>query len=418
MSSQERATLLTSNLLTPSLLTPSLLEEWARDAGFDRAGVATLEPFGEQGGAFLRWLERGEHAGMGYLAERVEERLEPAKVLEGARAALCVALQYSPLQGEAPTAAAPDNDLWPKVARYAHGRDYHNLMGKRLKKLAKRIRQAFPGCDTRIYVDTGPVLERALAARAGIGVTGKNTCLLSRQGSWFLLGEIFLTLEVEPNAEMEPQSVSEPLTDLCGRCTRCLDACPTDALREPYRLDANRCISYWTIEHRGAIPPEWRDKLDGWVFGCDICQDVCPWNIRDSPAADHPDLHLAPQRADLDLIQLLRLDEHEYKERFRGSAMQRARLDGLQRNATLAMAHRSQKGSQEGSQGGGEERYVPALAEALASNPSPVVRGHAAWALGRLGSDAARRVLDEALASDKDPTVLEEVRGAKNYLDG
>lgn len=340
------------------------LESWALETGFDRAGVAGVEPV-ERGEVYLRWLKDGAQAGMEYLRNRIEARLEPERVLEGARSVLCVALQYEPLEspslhGHEPV---PDNDLWPGVARYARGRDYHNLMGKRLKKLARRIRDELPGTDTRWYVDTGPVLERELAARAGIGVQGKNTCLLSRQGSWFLLGELFLTLELAPAA---------PLADLCGRCTRCLDHCPTGALTEPYRLDSNLCISYWTIEHRGAVPEAMREQIGEWVFGCDVCQDVCPWNIRKQEPAHHPDLHLPPERAELDLIRLMALSEEEYRERFRGNAMKRARLEGLKRNAATVMGNR------------GEARYVEPLRRAMEEESDPAVREHAAWALERI----------------------------------
>jgi epoxyqueuosine reductase len=345
------------------------LRRWALEAGFDLAGVAALDPF-ERGPEYVRWLERGDHAGMGWLERRVAERLEPARVLEGARSALCVALRYHPVAGE----EEPEGDLWPRVARYARGRDYHNLMGKRLRRLAARVREAFPGAGTRWYVDTGPVLERELAARAGIGVQGKNTCLLTPAGSWLLLGELFTTLDLEPD---------EPLADLCGRCRLCLDACPTGALPEPYRLDANRCISYWTIEHRGEIPPERRREMGDWVFGCDVCQEVCPWNqpknlARESPS-DEPDLRLPDRRGELDLAGLLALDEAGYRERFRGSAMQRAGHEGLRRNAATAMGNR------------GEARYAEPLARAVKEDPSPVVRRHAAWALGVIGGATPRR---------------------------
>jgi len=348
-----------------------LLKAWAREAGFDRAGVAGIEPI-ERGDVFLRWLEDGGHAGMEYLRNRVEARLDPARILDGARSVLCVALGYHPLAHppappREPTAAAggpaAEDDLWPGVAKYAHGRDYHNLMGKRLRKLARRVREGYPGTDTRWYVDTGPVLERELAARAGLGVQGKNTCLLSRQGSWFLLGELFLTLELAPDA---------PVTDLCGRCTRCLDRCPTGALTEPYRLESDLCISYWTIEHRGAVPEEMREAVGEWVFGCDVCQDVCPWNVRDREPVDRPELGLPPERAELDLIRLLAMSEEEYQERFRGSAMKRARREGLQRNAATAMGNR------------GDERYIEPLRRAQAETTDPAVREHAAWALERI----------------------------------
>ncbi|MEM7052373.1 MAG: tRNA epoxyqueuosine(34) reductase QueG [Acidobacteriota bacterium] len=334
---------------------------WARELGFDRAGVAGLEPVA-RGEHFLRWLERGDHAEMAWLEKRREVRLEPATLFPGARSVLCVALRYWPLAG----AGEEDGDLWSGVARYARGRDYHNLMGKRLRKLAKRIREAFPGCETRAYVDTGPVLERELAARAGIGVQGKNTCLLSRDGSFFLLGEVFTSLDLTP---------AEPLADLCGRCTRCLEACPTDALAEPYRLDANRCISYWTIEHRGDIPEDLRPQLGEWVFGCDICQQVCPWNIRRQEGGRESDFHLPPARRELDLAGLLAIGEKDYQELFRGSAMQRAKRQGLRRNAAIAMGNR------------GDEGYLPALRRALLDDDA-VVRRHAAWAWRRITGEA------------------------------
>lgn len=376
---------------SPSQLAADL-RAMALEIGFDQAAVAGVEPI-EHGGAFLRWLERGEHAGMDYLARRVEERLEPARVLEGARSVLCVALRYHPLDGE----PDPTGDLWPRVARYARGRDYHNKMGKMLRRLARRIRDEIPGCDTRTYVDTGPVLERALATRAGLGAIGKNTCLLTRRGSYLLLGEVFLTIHPTPDEPAPDQPApgqpapggpapAEPLTDLCGRCTLCLEACPTGALPEPYRLDANRCISYWTIEHRGAVPRDVRPGIGDWVFGCDVCQEVCPWNRRPSPAAEHPDLRLAKSRADLDLVALLALGPDEYRERFNGSAMQRARLEGLRRNAATVMGNRR------------DPRYVTALAAALAEpSDDEAVRGHAAWALGRIGDADAQAALRGAL---------------------
>lgn len=380
------------------------LQGWALEAGFDRAGVAGVEPI-ERGDVFLRWLDEGGHAGMEYLKNRLEARLDPKQILEGARSVLCVALHYHPLRlplrnsegqhSEGPPArrhdrgeptlstepsepTEPGDDLWPGVAKYARGRDYHNLMGKRLRKLACRIREAHPGTDTRWYVDTGPVLERELAARARLGVQGKNTCLLSREGSFFLLGELFSTLELNPDsapapAPTPPQEDREaPLTDLCGRCTRCLDHCPTGALTEPYRLDSNLCISYWTIEHRGPVPEPMREAIGKWVFGCDICQDVCPWNVREQEPVDRPDLELPPERRELDLIRLLTLSEDEYQERFRGNAMKRARREGLQRNAATVMGNL------------GDGRYIEPLEKALEEASDPAVREHAAWALQRI----------------------------------
>ncbi len=370
---------------------PTLLQSWALEAGFDRAGVASLAPL-EHGEALARWLERGDQAGMDYLERRVEARVDPSQVFPGARSVLCVALQYYPLYKEdGERQPEPSGDLWRRVARYARGKDYHDVMGTRLQALEERIRSAFP-CETRRYVDTGPVLERELAARAGLGVVGKNTMLLHPEGgSWFLLGELFLSLDLDPGPV-------QPIEDLCGSCTLCLEACPTGALPEPYRLDSNRCISYWTIEHRGALPEEARRMVGGWVFGCDVCQEVCPWN-REPAGAVHPEMELPPERGELTLARLLRLPREEYVERFRGSPMKRAKLAGLQRNAAVAMGNRR------------ERRFVVPLAEALRDG-EPLVRGHAAWALGRIGGGEARAALEAALAAEGDEEVRAEIEAA------
>lgn len=364
-----------------SKLRAEQIRRWAREAGFDRAGIATLAP-SEHGVAMAPWLERGDQAGMEYMRRRLEARLEPATILAGARSAVCVALQYHPLEGE----EEAGGDLWPRVARYARGRDYHDVMIDRLRRLAGRIEQSIPGTSWRAYVDTGPVLERELAARAGLGAIGKNTNLLHPEaGSWFLLGELFLTLELQPDVAT---------ADLCGSCTRCLEACPTGALPEPYRLDSRRCISYWTIEHRGDLPLEVRGMVGEWVFGCDICQEVCPLN--DAPAAAANDeLRLPAARRELDLAGLLSVSREDYVERFRGSPMKRAKQHGLQRNAAVAMGNR------------GDSRYVEPLTRALCEG-EPVVRRHAAWALGRIGS-AARSALESARRDESDRTVVEEI---------
>ena len=330
------------------------LEEWALELGFHRAGVAELRP-AETGEALRRWVAEGRHAGMAYMAERLDERCDPALVLPGARSAVCVALHYA---GD----EVVPGDLWPRVARYARGRDYHNLMGRRLRKLARRIEESFPGARARPYVDTGPVLERELGARAGLGAVGKNTMLLHPEhGSWFLLGEVLTTLELAPGAR---------LADPCGSCSRCLDACPTGALDEPYRLDAERCISYWTIEHRGPIPSPRVEALEGWVFGCDVCQEVCPWNR--APAPGHPELDLAESRRSLGLAGLLGLDEPAYRETFRGSPMQRARRTGLRRNALAAIGASS------------DAAYRGPLEAVRSAAEGPDEAALAAWAEARL----------------------------------
>ncbi len=359
----------------------ALLKGWAEELGFQRVGVSRLGP-ARTGDAYLAWLERGDHATMAYLESRREARLDPRALLPEARSAVCVALDYRPAEEE--------SALWRGVARYARGRDYHNVMTRRLRKLARRVREAFPGAQTKPYVDTGPILERDLAAAAGLGAIGKNTLLLHPEaGSQFMLGELLTSL----NLDADP-----PIGDLCGSCTLCLEACPTGALPEPFRLDSRRCISYWTIEHRGPIPSEVRSDLGEWVFGCDICQEACPHN-GDPAAAGDPSFDIPAQRRELDLATLLELGERDYQERFRGSPMKRARRDGLRRNAAIVMGN------------SGDPAHLPALVSAL-TDETELVRGHAAWALGELGGEAAARALVEALEQEQSEVVRAELSAA------
>jgi epoxyqueuosine reductase len=370
--------------------TATLLKTWALEAGFDRAGIALLERTAH-GDEFVRWLEAGHQAGMSYLERRVEHRLDPERLVPGARSVLCVALRYL-----VPRDETLDGDLWPRVARYARGDDYHDLMGGRLEALCKRIEERFPDTVTRSYVDTGPVLEREWAARAGLGAIGKNTNLLHpTDGSYFLLGEILLGLDLEPDV---------PLADLCGSCRACLDACPTGALVAPYVLDSRLCISYWTIEHRGPIPREMRPLLDDWVFGCDVCQEMCPWNAEPAAASD-PALALPQARRAMTLVDLLKLRREEYEEHFRRSPMKRAKRSGLRRNAAIALGNRRRSVD------------VPVLEQALLDAEDIEVRRHAAWALGRIGGEAARRALEGAMLREKEPAVVDEIATAIAIID-
>jgi epoxyqueuosine reductase len=297
----------------------------ALEEGFDRAGIARLTP-SSTAGAFTRWLADGRQAGMAYLERHLEIREDPRLLFDGARSILCVAMQYFPRTGE----EAPDPEsIWPRVARYARGEDYHRFLRAALKRVAARIEERFPGAGTRACVDTAPLLEREWAARAGLGAIGKNTNLLHPEGgSWFLLGEVLLTLDLAPD---------EPVADLCGECTRCLDACPTGALTAPYELDSRRCISYWTIEHRGEIPEPMRDKLAGWLFGCDICQEVCPWNRQAAPSGNGG-FATPPERRGLDLARLLETPVEELRESLRRTPLLRPGVEGLRRNARLLVA--------------------------------------------------------------------------------
>ena len=291
----------------------------AVELGFDRVAIGPASP-PEHGPAFSRWVGSGYAATMDYLGRREGERLDPARVLPGARSVVCVALNY--YQGE------PARDpSWSPVARYAWGRDYHAVMTPRLSDLAAHLAEA-GGAASKGYVDTGPLLERDLAARAGLGWVGKNTMLLHPElGSWFFIGALLTTATLD---------FDEALPDRCGSCRACLDACPTDAFVAPYVLDARRCISYLTIEHRGAIDPDLENALGPWQFGCDVCQSVCPWN-RKAPLTREPAFH--PTAPYPEPARIVEMTDEELRTRFGGSAMLRAKPAGLRRNAAVALAH-------------------------------------------------------------------------------
>ena len=299
--------------LAAATLTESV-KALALELGFDLVATGPADP-PEHGAALRRWVEAGHAATMGYLARRLEERLDPRRVLPGARSVLCVALNY--YQGE------PADASWRPVARYAWGRDYHDVIAPRLERLAAHLAEA-GGARSRGYVDTGPVLERDLAARAGLGWVGKNTMLLHpRLGSWFFLGVLLTTAELASDA---------PLADRCGSCRACLDACPTGAFVAPYVLDARRCISYLTIEHRGDLDPDLQPSMAGWQFGCDICQDVCPWNRKTPPTAE---ADFVPEAAYPGAEAVSAMDDADFRRHFAGTPILRAKAAGMRRNAVI-----------------------------------------------------------------------------------
>jgi epoxyqueuosine reductase len=284
--------------------------------GFDEVGITTAEPLERDAAAWQRWIDAGMHGGMDYMQRSPQKRLDPQEVLPECRSVVCVAVNhFRDMPDEAPAEKG-------RVARYAQGQDYHRALQKPMRKLAEFIRSLDAGVETKWHMDTGHVLERSLAARAGVGFQGKNTMLISKRlGSHLFLGEIFTTLSLAPD-EAEPPR--------CGTCRRCLEACPTDAFPEPWVLDARRCISYWTIEHRGALPED--AALHGWAFGCDICQDVCPWNRFAKPTRA-PKIGEEVTPPALDLRELAALDAVEFEIRFYGTPLWRAHPEGLVRNA-------------------------------------------------------------------------------------
>ena len=325
------------------------------ELGFDLVGIsaATAPPELE---ALAGWVAKGYAGEMAYLSSQVARRSDLRSAFPWARSVVCLGLNYDtrlPYSTEAGLAG------W--ISRYAWGDDYHDVMGALLERLERRIDRELGPCRTRRYVDTGPIAERAYAAAAGLGAWGKNTCLLNPEfGSWFFLGEVVTDLELAADA---------PRPDLCGTCTACLDACPTQAFPAPYVLDATRCISYLTIELKGAIPEALRPGLGRHVFGCDVCQDVCPWNRKRRPSgqtAFDPRAGLAAPALD----ELAGMDEAAFRARFRGSAVKRAKRRGLLRNVAVALAN---------SEGPGHR----AALERLAQDHDPLVREHAVWALDR-----------------------------------
>jgi len=326
----------------------------ALELGFDRVALGPAAP-PERGAELEAWLDAGYAGTMDYLERGRADRLDPARLLPGCRSVVAVAMSYNP-------GAPAEEDDWRPVSRYARGRDYHDVIRPRLLELGAFIRTAAGGSVTsRAAVDSSAVLERDLAARAGLGWVGKNTNLLSPSlGSYFFIG-IVLTTAALPFDEREP--------DRCGTCTACLDACPTRAFVAPYVLDARRCISYLTIEHRGDLAGELAEQVGDWMFGCDVCQEVCPWNRKAAPGREPA---LAPSGSLGSLESLLALDQDAFRARFRGTALWRTKRAGLLRNAAVVLANR------------GERSAVGALTRAL-DDEDAVVRSAAAWALARLG---------------------------------
>ena len=330
------------------------IRDLAAQCGFELAGVAAALPH-EDAARYLEWVERGLAGRMGYLTDRrAALRTDPRQLLPSARSIICVGKLYN---GPLPYSIEYDSTERAWISRYAWGDDYHDVMRGGLERLAAAL-----GTDHewKVCVDTAPLLERSYARSAGLGWIGKNTCLINEPlGSWFFLGELLTSLELAP--------ADSPPPDRCGTCTRCIDACPTQALT-PYELDATRCISYFTIELRGAVPDEHRAGIGRHVFGCDICQDVCPWNRR---APETSEAAFAPREVAPPLEKLAALTEEEFRAMFAGSPVKRARYSGFLRNVAVAMGN------------AGPGRFREPL-ERLARSDDEVVREAAAWALARI----------------------------------
>jgi len=369
---------------------------YALELGFDLVRVTSPAEFAEDREITLQRLRDGLMDGLPwYNQDRVLRGTSPQELLPGARSIICLGLSYhQPVSSDGPSQQL----LTGKVAQYARLQDYHKVMKARMRDYVRGLSSRLETpIAARWYVDDGPMLDRAAAARSGLGWFGKNTNILtSSHGSWIFLGQVITDLELEADP---------PLKKTCGSCVRCIDACPTGAIVAPYVIDNTRCISYQTIENRGPIPMELRPKMLDWVFGCDICQDVCPVS-RSAPAGgsqvwgQQAGVGTPAEKLDtLGLVDLLHLTEEEFRQRFRGTPILRAKREGLQRNACVALGNL------------GDPSAVSALSRAL-YHDSPLVRSHAAWALGRIGTAEARVALDATLSKEHDDEVLKEIHAA------
>lgn len=360
----------------------TVVAEVAASAGLTLVGCAAIEPLGRE--AFLAdWLAAGRAGEMHWLERRRDVRLDPRRQYPWARAVIVVGWPYPPAP---PPPADWRASLRGRIAAYARGRDYHHVLGERLETLAAGLARRLPVAEFRAYVDTGAILEGEWAWRAGLGWLGKHTLVLGAdRGSWLLLGELLTSLELA--------SPQRPV-DRCGSCRRCVVACPTGALPGDYSIDPRRCLSYLTIEHRTALPRALRPALGNWIFGCDLCQEACPWGTETPDAGAEAAAWLHPS-----LPELLALDDAGFAARFGGTAVARARRRGLLRNVAVALGN------------SGNPAAAMPLAGAL-RDPEPLVRGHAAWALGRLGGREARRALEVARRREDDAEARAEIEEA------
>jgi epoxyqueuosine reductase len=348
--------------------------------------------------AYRSWLDRSFHGQMGYMArpDRVLRREDLNVVLPGVKSIVCVGLDYTTRE---PPTEIKDDPSRGRISNYAWGADYHDVMTPRLEDLADWLHdQTQAKVANKVYVDTGAILERDHAQEAGLGFAGKNTMLINpRGGSWFFLGELLTTVELVPD------EVRQPMPG-CGSCRRCLTACPTNAFPEPHVLDARRCISYLTIELKGWIPREFRSLMGNWIYGCDICQEVCPFNRFSGPSTEESFYPAGWEAVAPPLLDLLDLDEEAFQARFASSPIRRIKRTRLVRNACVAAGN------------WGDQAAVPALMSLL-RDKEPIIRGHAAWALGRIGGPMVRDALRKARIKETDVQVRDELIISRNDKD-
>ena len=364
------------------------IKSHAQKLGFDLVGIIPAEP-SKTIDCYERWLENGYAGEMAYLERHLPLKRDARNILPETKSIIAMGVNYYTF--DPPKDLATDVSRG-QISRYAWGRDYHNTIYKKLRRLARFIEGvAKKEVKSKVYVDTGPILEREYAQNAGIGWIGKNTNMINWQsGSWYFLAELLVSIELDYDFL--------PPRGSCGTCTLCIDACPTDAIIAPNVLDSRLCISYLTIELKGSIPQALRPQMGNWIFGCDICQEVCPWNSKATPTKERG---FSPRKGNLAprLLSLINMTQEQFSRRFKGSPIKRAKRRGFLRNVAVALGNWKHPSA------------VPALKKAL-HDEEPLVRGHAAWALGQIGGGGAKRGLQGRLRVERHPEVITEIKDA------
>lgn len=364
----------------------------AQELGFELVGIVPAEE-SQTIQRYREWIDNGFAGEMGYLERHLPLKEDTRRLLQEAKSVICLAMNYFTIH---PPEEHTDDPSRGQISRYAWGDDYHDVIRQRLLTLVEYI-EGITGTvlKSRVFVDSGPVLERELAQNAKLGWIGKNTNLINwKSGSWYFLSEVLVDIELEHDMQT--------LRGGCGTCTKCIDACPTDAIIEPNLLDARLCISYLTIELKGSIPKDLRPQMGNLIFGCDICQEVCPWNSKATPTSETAFL---PREGNLtpDLLSLVDMTQTEFSRRFKGSAIKRTKRRGFLRNVIVAIGN------------WGSYTAIPALKKALVDD-EPMIRGHAAWALGQIGGKAAKQALETQLTSEVDAEVISEIEEAQQRI--
>ena len=357
------------------------LKSFAESLGFDGFGV-TSPQLGIAEKRFVHWLDAGYDGEMSYIERGEDKRKNPDLILQGVRSILCFRTNYFTIEKDMSYVGQRDN---ADISIYALNRDYHDTITTRLRQMEKKIHREIEGCRTKVYVDTGPILEKPLAQQAGLGWIGKHTNLLTQgAGSWYFLSEILIDADLP---------LSQPAEDNCGTCRNCIDICPTNAIIAPYVLDSRRCISYLTIELKGVIPVEYRKAIGNRVYGCDDCQIVCPWNSY-AVKTDDPDFK---QKQDMiKLIDLIQMNQKMFSKRFKGSPIKRIKRRGLLRNVAIALGN------------SGNQQAIPVLIKVL-DDEEPLIRAHVVWALGELSGSEILPVISKKLKNETERIVLEEL---------